>query len=269
MTLPASVPRGDRVEAALRRTFDLWATFEPRVAGIEVALADDPQRFAFEAGAAAPLGPLDAQRVLEAPHDPRPARAPRRIARRRNRGARGPPPRRAACRDGRCRCAGRGSRGGGLVPPALGTLAPMSDNTVDGAQARQRLESERARVSGMIESLRDEIGDTPEADQLGELAAYDQHPADQGSETFEREKDLSILEAPRDGSRRDRGRDATRRRRHLRHRRGHRRADRPGAPRRGPDRAHERRDRPAGTRGSGPPTRAHGAGPTAPLRPCA
>jgi RNA polymerase-binding transcription factor DksA len=64
----------------------------------------------------------------------------------------------------------------------------------DEQQARQRLESEKARVSGMIESLRDEIGDTSESDQLGELAGYDQHPADQGSETFEREKDLAILE---------------------------------------------------------------------------
>jgi DnaK suppressor protein len=64
----------------------------------------------------------------------------------------------------------------------------------DGAQARQRLESERERVTNLISDLRGEIGDTPETDQLGELSAYDQHPADQGSETFEREKDLSILE---------------------------------------------------------------------------
>src|SRR3954454_5530317 len=69
----------------------------------------------------------------------------------------------------------------------------MNDQ-IDPDQVRQRLESERNRVSGLISSLRDEIGDTPEADQLGELAGYDQHPADQGSETFEREKDLSILE---------------------------------------------------------------------------
>jgi RNA polymerase-binding transcription factor DksA len=67
----------------------------------------------------------------------------------------------------------------------------MSDQN-DG-DARQRLESERERVTGLISSLRDEIG-TSENDQTGELASYDQHPADQGSETFEREKDLSILE---------------------------------------------------------------------------
>jgi RNA polymerase-binding transcription factor DksA len=68
----------------------------------------------------------------------------------------------------------------------------MSDQ-IDVGQFRERLESERERVSGLISSLRDEIG-TSEAEQTGELASYDQHPADQGSETFEREKDLSILE---------------------------------------------------------------------------
>jgi RNA polymerase-binding transcription factor DksA len=65
---------------------------------------------------------------------------------------------------------------------------------IDEAQVRERLESERARVTDLISSVRGEIGDTSEADQLGELSGYDQHPADQGSETFEREKDLSILE---------------------------------------------------------------------------
>ena len=34
----------------------------------------------------------------------------------------------------------------------------------------------------------------PRPTRSGELAHYDQHPADQGSDTFEREKDLSILE---------------------------------------------------------------------------
>jgi RNA polymerase-binding transcription factor DksA len=65
---------------------------------------------------------------------------------------------------------------------------------VDDAQSRQRLESERERVTNLISDLRGEIGDSPETEELGELSAYDQHPADQGSETFEREKDLSILE---------------------------------------------------------------------------
>src|SRR5262245_57841546 len=43
----------------------------------------------------------------------------------------------------------------------------------------------------MVRELRSELGGDGEA---SELADYDQHPADSGSETFEREKDLSFLE---------------------------------------------------------------------------
>ncbi|HUF84322.1 MAG TPA: hypothetical protein VMQ81_06985 [Acidimicrobiia bacterium] len=68
----------------------------------------------------------------------------------------------------------------------------MSEN--GGEQARERLHSEQHRVEGLIESVRSEFGDGTEGDQESELADYDQHPADQGSDTFEREKDLSILE---------------------------------------------------------------------------
>jgi RNA polymerase-binding transcription factor DksA len=64
---------------------------------------------------------------------------------------------------------------------------------VDSDDARERLEAEQARVQGLIEGLRGEFG-TSENDDTSELADYDQHPADTGTETFEREKDLSILE---------------------------------------------------------------------------
>ena len=59
--------------------------------------------------------------------------------------------------------------------------------------ARERLEAEQQRVEGLIEGLRRELG-TGENDDISELADYDQHPADTATETFEREKDLSILE---------------------------------------------------------------------------
>lgn len=65
--------------------------------------------------------------------------------------------------------------------------------SVDPERARKRLQDERARVEGLIRSLKEEL-DEGEDDQLAELADYDQHPADAGSETFEREKDASILE---------------------------------------------------------------------------
>jgi RNA polymerase-binding transcription factor DksA len=69
----------------------------------------------------------------------------------------------------------------------------MTDD-IDAEAARERLERERQRVTGLIAGLRDEGLDEEEASQTGELTHYDQHPADQASETFEREKDLSILE---------------------------------------------------------------------------
>lgn len=65
---------------------------------------------------------------------------------------------------------------------------------IDPDEARQRLVDERTRVEGLLHRVKGEIGDEAENEQLSELAAYDQHPADTGSETFEREKDLSILE---------------------------------------------------------------------------
>jgi RNA polymerase-binding transcription factor DksA len=69
----------------------------------------------------------------------------------------------------------------------------MTDH-VDPAVARERLAQERERVHSLIAGLRSEGLDEEEAAQSGELTHYDQHPADQASETFEREKDLSILE---------------------------------------------------------------------------
>ena len=66
--------------------------------------------------------------------------------------------------------------------------------SVDPEHARKRLQDERTRVEGLIRNLKDELGDEGESDQLSELSDYDQHPADTASETFEREKDVSILE---------------------------------------------------------------------------
>jgi RNA polymerase-binding transcription factor DksA len=59
--------------------------------------------------------------------------------------------------------------------------------------ARQRLMEEKDRLDG-VRSTFDGEGDQSEAESLGELSSYDQHQADVGTETFEREKDLSILE---------------------------------------------------------------------------
>ncbi len=61
-------------------------------------------------------------------------------------------------------------------------------------EARRRVETEKQRVEALIDDLRGELGDESESEQLSELSAYDQHPADTATETFEREKDLSILD---------------------------------------------------------------------------
>jgi len=74
----------------------------------------------------------------------------------------------------------------------MGTLLGMSE--VDEGAARERLERERDRVGSLIEGLRNEGLDEEEAANSGDITHYDQHPADQGSEVFEREKDLAILE---------------------------------------------------------------------------
>ena len=60
-------------------------------------------------------------------------------------------------------------------------------------EARERLVAEQQRVEGLIGGLRSELG-VGENEDISELADYDQHPADTATETFEREKDLSILE---------------------------------------------------------------------------
>jgi DnaK suppressor protein len=57
--------------------------------------------------------------------------------------------------------------------------------------ARGRLLAERQRLQALVADLDAELG-TSERDQLDALSSYDQHPADMGSETFEREKDGAI-----------------------------------------------------------------------------
>ncbi len=64
---------------------------------------------------------------------------------------------------------------------------------MDSEQARERVLHERTRVEALAWDLRAGLGGS-ESENLSELSDYDQHPADTGTETFEREKDLSILD---------------------------------------------------------------------------
>jgi RNA polymerase-binding transcription factor DksA len=62
--------------------------------------------------------------------------------------------------------------------------------------AKERLEEEQARLRGLRSQIVDEhqTGESAQ-DSVGELSSFDQHQADLGTETFEREKDLSFLES--------------------------------------------------------------------------
>ena len=72
---------------------------------------------------------------------------------------------------------------------------PLDPEIARRAQERgRRITEEIRRVHGLIDNLKSEGLDEEEASQSGELTHYDQHPADQASDTFEREKDLAILE---------------------------------------------------------------------------
>lgn len=64
---------------------------------------------------------------------------------------------------------------------------------MDHDTARTRLEEERRRLEQTRDAAQDLVGGTTE-DAVQELATYDQHPADQGTETFERERDTSVLQ---------------------------------------------------------------------------
>jgi RNA polymerase-binding protein DksA len=65
--------------------------------------------------------------------------------------------------------------------------------TKGSAPTRQRLEAERDRLEGVRAALADDI-DADHQQAAGESSAAATHPADVGTELFEREKDLSILE---------------------------------------------------------------------------
>ena len=66
---------------------------------------------------------------------------------------------------------------------------------MDADVARDRLAEERERLEGLrTDYANDGLTAESEESSLGELSSLDQHQADVGTETFNRERDLSILE---------------------------------------------------------------------------
>ena len=64
---------------------------------------------------------------------------------------------------------------------------------MDADEARNLLAEEQTRLSGIRDDL---VGlrDESQQDAMEELSSYDQHQADVATETFDREKDLTILD---------------------------------------------------------------------------
>ena len=66
---------------------------------------------------------------------------------------------------------------------------------VDDDAARHHLGDERRRLERVRAGIENEhLHDEPEEDRSAELSHVDKHPADAGSDAFEREKEFSILE---------------------------------------------------------------------------
>ena len=61
------------------------------------------------------------------------------------------------------------------------------------ATARRRLEEERTRLQGIRDDLQRERAEAT-SDTGDELSSFDQHPGDLGTETFELERNVSLLE---------------------------------------------------------------------------
>jgi RNA polymerase-binding transcription factor DksA len=66
---------------------------------------------------------------------------------------------------------------------------------MDAEHARQLIVSERERLESLVREREAEgIGTESETENISELSSLDQHQGDIATETFEREKDFSLLE---------------------------------------------------------------------------
>jgi DnaK suppressor protein len=64
---------------------------------------------------------------------------------------------------------------------------------MDKATASRRLEEERTRLQGIRDDLQRERAEAT-SETGDELSSFDQHPGDAGTETFELERNVSLLE---------------------------------------------------------------------------
>jgi len=72
---------------------------------------------------------------------------------------------------------------------------PKVKLTAEMERFRDQLLAERARLEEELKEIENRTARVDESDRANELSAYEDHPADLASETFEREKDLAIGES--------------------------------------------------------------------------
>lgn len=77
------------------------------------------------------------------------------------------------------------------------TSEPTTSGGGSGSSAavRERLLAERDRLVSLRDGVQSGLADESESSSLSELSDADQHPADVGTETFNRERDLAVVES--------------------------------------------------------------------------
>lgn len=70
----------------------------------------------------------------------------------------------------------------------------MTNRKLDIEKFREIILNERANLEAQSKRIQRRISSADQTDEIGDLADYDNHPADAATETFEREKDLAIDE---------------------------------------------------------------------------
>ena len=89
--------------------------------------------------------------------------------------------------------AGRSDRG--VAPPGVARPAAPAGRKLDAKRFRRLLEADRARLVDLLAEFdREGLRQRSQREDLSSLSAVDQHPADQATETFDRERDLSLRE---------------------------------------------------------------------------
>jgi RNA polymerase-binding protein DksA len=81
------------------------------------------------------------------------------------------------------------------VRPRAASRSSTKARVAELGKFREQLLEERARLEVELREIEARTARVDESERANELSAYEDHPADLASETFEREKDLAIGES--------------------------------------------------------------------------